>query len=179
MLKRFAMVVLLAASATGVGVAQTGDPGAQSRGRSGRPAGDGLPAAEVVRMLDGWAIMQAQESLALNDEQYAQFVTRLRRLQDVRRQNQRERTRLLQDLRRMAGPQAGTPDEGAIRERVKALRDLDDRAHAEARNAYDALDEVLDARQQARFRLFEEMIERRKLDLLVRARERAARGGGD
>ena len=41
------------------------------------------------------------------------------------------------------------------------------------RQAYDALDEVLDVRQQARFRIFEEKIERRKLDLLVRAQERA------
>ena len=51
----------------------------------------------------------------------------------------------------------------------------------------DAVDEVLDARQQALFRLFEERIERQKLDLLMRARDRAARpgapakpgGGGD
>ena len=35
------------------------------------------------------------------------------------------------------------------------------------RRAYDAVDEVLDARQQARFRIFEERIERRKLDLLI------------
>jgi hypothetical protein len=42
----------------------------------------------------------------------------------------------------------------------------------ELRQAYDQLDEVLDARQQARFRMFEEVIEQRKLDLLVRARER-------
>jgi len=41
------------------------------------------------------------------------------------------------------------------------------------RQAYDALDEVLDARQQARFRVFEDQIEQRKLDLLMRARERA------
>ena len=42
---------------------------------------------------------------------------------------------------------------------------------------YDALDEVLDARQQARFRIFEERLEARKLDLLMRARQGAARGG--
>jgi len=37
------------------------------------------------------------------------------------------------------------------------------------------VDEVLDQRQQARFRMFEESIERRKLDLLMRARDGAAR----
>ena len=54
-----------------------------------------------------------------------------------------------------------------------ALRDHDERAAVELRQAYDALDEVLDTRQQARFRMFEEQIEQRKLDLLVRAREQA------
>ena len=84
----------------------------------------------------------------------------------------------LQDLRKLSGPQAPTPvDENAVRDRLRALREHDDRAAAELRKAYDSLDEVLDVRQQARFRVFEETIERRKLDLIVRARERA-RGGG-
>jgi len=62
---------------------------------------------------------------------------------------------------------------------LRALRELDDRAALELRRAADGVDEVLDIRQQARFRMFEEQIERRKLDLLLRARQRAAgrRGG--
>ncbi|MEO7276356.1 MAG: hypothetical protein ABIX28_07080, partial [Vicinamibacterales bacterium] len=85
----------------------------------------------------------------------------------------------LQELRKLSGPQAPTPvDEGAVRDRLRTLREHDDRAAEELRKAYDSLDEVLDVRQQARFRIFEENIERRKLDLVVRARERAARGGG-
>ena len=39
------------------------------------------------------------------------------------------------------------------------------------RKAYDAIDEVLDVFQQARFRVFEEQIERRKLELIMRARQ--------
>ena len=68
-----------------------------------------------------------------------------------------------------------------MRERLRTLREHDDRAGEELRKAYDSLDEVLDVRQQARFRIFEETIERRKLDLVVRARERAAawRGRAD
>jgi hypothetical protein len=85
----------------------------------------------------------------------------------------------VQDLRKLAGPQAsGAFDENAVRERLKALRDDDDRAAAELRRAYDAVDEILDVRQQARFRIFEEMIERRKLDLLMRARQGSARRNG-
>jgi Spy/CpxP family protein refolding chaperone len=183
MLTRAIVMLVVLAGGASAGLAQTADPGAAARGRAARPAGEGLNPGEVVRLLDGWAVMEAQKTLELSDEQYGQFVTRLRRLQETRRQSQRERNRLLQELRRMVGPRATGPvDEAALRERLKALRDLDERAQADTRKAYEAVEDVLDPRQQARFRLFEEMIEVRKLDLLVRARERAARardGGGD
>jgi hypothetical protein len=127
-------------------------------------------------MLDAYAIVQAQDALTLDDAQYGEFVTRLRRLQEIRRRNQRERNLIIQELRRLSRAQAPGPgDQTTLRSRLQALRDHDDRGAAEMRKAYDALDEVLDVRQQARFRALEETIERRKLDLIVRARERAAR----
>jgi hypothetical protein len=132
-------------------------------------------------MLDAYALVQAQETLQLNDAQYAPFVARLKKLQETRRRNQRAHNQIVQELRKLAGPQAAPPfHEAAIRDRLKALRELDDRGAVELRRAYEGLDEVLDVRQQARFRMFEEMIERRKLDLLLRARQRAAgrRGTG-
>jgi hypothetical protein len=148
------------------------EPGA----RANRPALDAARPGELVNMLDTYAIVQAQDELELNDAVYGQFVTRLKRLQETRRRSQRERNLIIQELNKLAGRQAqGPPDEVTIRERLKALREHDERAAAEIRKAYDALDEILDARQQARFRVFEDIIERRKLDLLVRARERAAR----
>ena len=145
-----------------------------ARGRAGRAAGDGLSPVEVVNMLDAYAMLQAQNALQLSDEQYGRFVSRLKRLHQTRRQAQQERHRLIQQLRRQAGPQAGSTDENAIRTSLKALRELDERAAREERQAYDAVDELLDARQQARFRIFEETLERRKLDLLLRARQGAA-----
>ena len=58
----------------------------------------------------------------------------------------------------------------------------DERAAAELRRALDGVDEILTVRQQARFRLFEDQMERRKLDLLMRARQNvrnpARRGRG-
>ena len=95
--------------------------------------------------------------------------------QDVRRRNLQARHRIVQELRKLAGPQAAAADETRLREHLKALREHEERATAEVRKAYDALDEVLDARQQARFRLFEERLELRKMDLLMRARQGAAR----
>ena len=132
-------------------------------------------------MLDAWAVVQAQGALRLTDEQYGPFVTRLKKLQETRRRNQQARNRILQGLRQIAGVQLSPPyDEPAIRERLRILREHDDRAAAELRRAYDAVDEVIDVTQQARFRMFEETMERRKLDLLMRARQgaRARRGDG-
>ena len=159
--------------------AQEAPPSRAPRNRT-PDAGDdaaGVPTGELVKMLDAYAVLQAQNALSLTDAQYGQFVTRLRQLQETRRRNQRERNQIIQDLRKLSRPQAQA-DDAALRARLLALRDHDTRAAAEMRKAYDTLDEVLDLRQQARFRAFEETIERRKLDLVVRARERAARQRG-
>lgn len=148
---------------------------------------DGMSLPEVIRTLDGYAIVQAQDALQLSDPQYGNFVVRLRRLQEIRRTHQQARNRILAELRRLTGPPerrgAGEADaaprqvdEAAVREQLKALRAHDDQAAVALRKAYDDLDEVLDARQQARFRIFEEALERRKLDLIMRARQGAARG---
>ena len=67
-----------------------------------------------------------------------------------------------------------TIDENALQEKLRALQELDGRAAAELRRAYDTIDQVLDVRRQARFRVFEQQIERRKFDLLLRARGAAA-----
>ncbi|MGH9372147.1 MAG: hypothetical protein ACRD15_11510 [Vicinamibacterales bacterium] len=129
--------------------------------------------AELVTLLDAYAIVQAQKTLELNEEQYGRFVIRLKRLQDTRRRNTQARNRAMQELRRLSNDP--TTDEGTVRDRLKALRELEDQAALALRREYEALDEVLDPRQQVRFRVFEEQLERRKLDLLIRARERAGR----
>jgi hypothetical protein len=160
------------------GAARAQDPAPQSaprEERSGRAA-QGVRPAELAAMLDAWAIVQAQTALQLNDSQYGQFVTRLKRLQETRRRNGQLRSRLLQQIRALVAPGV-TPDEAAIREKLKALRDHDEQTAAALRRESEAVDEVLDARQQGLFRLFEERLERQKLDLLMRARARAARPG--
>jgi hypothetical protein len=138
---------------------------------------DELSVAELTAALDAYALVQAQQQLQIGDDKYSTFAARLKRLQDVRRRNQRMRFRLVQDLRRLAGARA-TPqgDDTAVRAALTALRDHDEKAAAELRQAYDALDQVLDVRQQARFRLFEEHIEQRKLELLVRAQRARQQG---
>jgi hypothetical protein len=162
-----ALTLLLSASAQ---AQEPTPPSGPPEGRGGRA--QGVRPAELAAMLDAWAIVQAQTALQLNDAQYGQFVTRLKRLQETRRRNGQMRNRLLQQVRALVAPGV-TPDDAAIREKLKALRDHDEQTAAALRRDGDAVDEVLDARQQALFRLLEERLERQKLDLLMRARERA------
>ena len=133
--------------------------------------------AELVAMLDAYTLVQAQNALQLSDAQYGPFVTRLKRLQENRRRNNQLRNRLLQDLRLMTAPNAAA-DENAMREKLRALREHNLQSAAALQRDTEAVDEVLDVRQQVRFRLLEERIERQKLDLLMRSRRGAAPPAG-
>lgn len=139
------------------------------------PSGDGdvpVPPAQVQQLFDAMVVMQSQEALALDEQQYAQFLSRLRVLQEARRRHQVQRNRLIGELRRLTDPRAArTGNDEPIKVRLEALQELESRSAAEIRRAYNAIDEVLDLRQQARFRVFEEQIERRKLELIGRARQ--------
>lgn len=120
-------------------------------------------------MFDAYALMQAQEQLQIGEGQFSQFLTRYKALQDVRRRTLQERARAIGELRRLLNqPQ---PDDSQIRDRLKALQDIDARGAADEKKGYDAIDQVLDLRQQAKFRIFEEVMERRKLELVGRARQ--------
>jgi hypothetical protein len=161
---------LLACAPEAFAQARSGAPG------RGRAAADDRPLGpmEVLDMLDAYALVQAQRALELNDSQYGEFVARLRRLQQVRRTSVQARNRLVNELRQLTRPDAPRFDETAVRDRLRQLREHDERAAADLKKAHETLDEILDVRQQARFRIFEENLERRKLELLMRARRGAA-----
>jgi hypothetical protein len=134
--------------------------------------GPDLSPAEIQRLFDGMMVVEAQDQLTLTDKQYPDFITRLRALQDTRRRNQQQRSRIMMELQRMTNPRnQDRIDEPAIRQRLIELQELESRMAAELRQAYQAIDAVLDVRQQARFRIFEEQIERRRFELLQRARQ--------
>lgn len=132
--------------------------------------GDMTP-GEIQKLFDAYLVMEAQQALELTDDQYPQFLTRLRALQETRRRTQQERFRLMGELQRLTAPRVKVVEEGALKERLSALQELESRTAAELRKAYTSVDEVLNLKQQARFRIFEEQIERRKLELLMRARQ--------
>lgn len=139
------------------------------RGRMGRQTS--LNVAEVERLFDGYVAMQAEDALRLSDAQFPQFLARLKGLQQTRRQHLAARRAIVADLDRAV--RSSPPAETAIGEGLKKLRDLDAKYVDDLRKAYEGIDQVLDVTQQARFRVFEETVERRKLDLMLRARRTA------
>jgi len=151
----------------------------EPRAGQGRVAqqADRLEIAELQRLFDAYTVMQAQEALQLDDVQFGQFLPKLKALQDTRRRNEQARVRLVGELARMTAPTATAGDEAVVRERLRALQELESRSAAELRRAYDTIDQQLDVRRQARFRVFEQNMERRKLQLMLRAR-RGAPGQG-
>ncbi len=143
------------------------------RGQNGPRNPDALPGiapAEIQRMLDGYELIQAQEMLQVGDEQFPRFLPRLRALQEARRRGQMQRARVMQELRGLTQSRP-TPDDARLKDSLRTLDDLDARSTLEIRQAREALDQVLDVYQQARFRLFEAMMEQRKVELLMRARQ--------
>jgi hypothetical protein len=177
----FAAGVLALAVAVPAVAGPRAQRGAQSLPPSAAPApvpqppnGDvPITAAQVQRWFEAFTALQAQDRLQLSDAQYGKFVTRLKALQETRRVHQQAHQRILNDLRKLTNPETGSNDEAAITERLKALRDEDDAAASDLRKAYGGVDETLDLRQQARFRIFEDNMEQQKLELLMRARQNA------
>jgi hypothetical protein len=144
------------------------DARAQARGGAA-PDEPTVTPFQLQRLFDSYALVQAQGFLRISDEQYAKLLPRFMALQDARRQALQQRMRVLNEVRRLlADPQT---DEGQLKDRLKQLQDIESRGEAEAHKAYEAIDSVLDVRRQAQFRVFEEQMERRKLELVTRARQ--------
>ena len=135
----------------------------------GQAANENVDPAELGRLFDAYTVMQAQEALGLDEAHFGPFVTRLRALQELRRRNLRERAAVMRDLRQLLQ----TPGNDAqLKERLDALVKLETTTRADQAKAMDAIDELLDVRQRARFRLLEQQLELRKLELVNRARQR-------
>lgn len=141
------------------------------RGRGANQPG-GIPMHQLQTMFDAFVLVEARKFLQLNDDQYQRFFTRMSRIQDLRRTHGQTRMRLLNELRRMYGPQ--NADEATLTAKVKEIEDLELKFMADMKAARAGIDEILTPRQRAGFRFFEEDMERQKIDFITRARQ----GGG-
>lgn len=150
-----------------------------ARGRLARRGGpargaDVMTVQQVEEYFDQVVLHQARANLALSEDQFLRFGAGLRRLQTLRRQLQRQRLALIRELNTLVS--ASSIDEPAVTAKMNELDGLNGQSAGALRAAYDDIDRVLTLRQRARFRIFEEMMERRKLDLVARARQQATRG---
>jgi hypothetical protein len=145
---------------------------------SGRALGQEEPApgaerparTEAFRMVDAYVMSNLQESLGLNDEQFARAFPLVKKLQTERREYYAERTRRLREMRRLLH-QGGAP-EAQVLELLRQLKALDAEGPAAARKNLEALDAVLTPVQQAKFRILELEVEQRMRELVRRARPR-------
>jgi hypothetical protein len=136
-------------------------------GAQGKDAG--TDPAELGRLFDAYTVMQAQEALGLDEARFGPFVTRLRALQQMRRRHVRERAVLMREMRQLL---QATGTDVQLKDKLDALVRLEATIRNDESKARDAVDEILDVRQQARFRLLEQQLELRKLELVNRARAR-------
>jgi hypothetical protein len=132
---------------------------------------DPLSPADVAKLFEAYAVVQAQEMLGLDEAQYGRFVPRYRALIEVRRRGLNARLRAVQELNRLTKTEVPVVDETRVRDLIAGLADSDARTAGEVQTALSAVDEVLTLRQRARFRVFEEQMERRKVELMIRARQ--------
>jgi hypothetical protein len=172
---RHVLLVLLALALGGAAVSAQGRQAAGRQAQTTTAAGGGqdpagITPAEVQQMFDSASLLQAQQRLSIRDDQFPQFLRRFKILQDTRRQGLNERMRRVNQLQRMLMPGVAL-DEAAVNDQLKALRDLDARLAADVARAYDSIDQVLDVRQRAQFRVFEEQMERQKIELVTRAKQ--------
>ncbi len=147
-------------------------PAAAQRGDSA-PAPRDLGPGEIQRLFDAYTAVQAQAALGLDDVEFGRFLPKLKALQDTRRRVEVERQRRTNELARMLGG-GQRVDDAQLREHLKTLADLDTKAHDDVQAAHAAVEQVLDVRRQARFRVFEMQMERRKFELVLRARRAEA-----
>src|SRR5215831_16447550 len=127
-----AVAIAICATVTGPLSAQDAQRG---RPAPGPPAAeDAVSPAEIQRLFDAYVMMQAQQALQLNDEQFPRFLARVKVLQEARRRGQTQRGRILQEIRKLLQ----TPgQDDALRTQVKALNEVDARMDTEVRQAID------------------------------------------
>jgi hypothetical protein len=187
---RGALRLLLAGTLLAAGsstlAAQTAPADQPSAAAPGRQARRGVPSAggalpggamtneEVYTLLDAFVMARAQAALQLNDAQFSTFFQRMMRLQKLQAAHRRQRLRLLNELRQLVGPRAPEGvDEATVATKTKELDDAEAQMGLDERKALADIDQVLQVRQRAHLRVFLEMMERQKLELLIKARQSA------
>ena len=122
-------------------------PPGQQEMRPGGGPGNG----EALQNLRMWKLMQA---LKLTDAQTPKVLPKIQKMEEARRQFQKERTEQLKALREAV--RQASPDEKTIRRSIEAVRKSRDKFHSEEARLFDDVAGDLTPRQLADLLLFEE-----------------------
>ena len=173
-----ATIIAAGAGLDAQGRTTQGRGAAQGRGTGGERAqlppggrGGGVSPREIQAQFDAYVVAQAEEALQVTEEQYPQFVRRVRALQNARRQARIERTRLIQRLNVTLRASQRGGDQPDLTAAIRAIDDHERATLGEVQKAYSALDEVLTPWQRARFRVLEDQLQQKQLDMMMRARQ--------
>lgn len=141
-------------------------------GRAGQPDPQ-LTVQEVERMWDQFVLTQARAALEIRDErQFRRFSVQLQNLQNLRRRLQRQRNAMQRDLGLLLD-QGEVLDSAAAEAGLAEFDEFSVRSAQQVRRALTAIDGVLSLRQRVRFRVFDNRMAQRKLELLAQARANA------
>ena len=114
---------------------------------------------EAFRMVDAYVVSNLQESLGLNDEQFAKAIPLVKKLQHDRRDYLMERGRMVREMRRLL--RQGGPVETQVLDLLKQVKTLDVEGPERTRRNLEALDGLLNPIQQAKYRVLEGEVEQR------------------
>ena len=163
MISRLLLTLVLTLGAGGARALAQEDPPAVAD----RPARD-----EAFKMVDAYVVSNLQESLGLDDGQFAKAIPLVKRLQGERRAYYFERTRTVREMRRLL--HQGGATEAQVLDLLGQLKALDADGPAQTRKNLDALDALLTPVQQAKYRVLEVEVEQRMRELMNRVRPRQA-----
>ena len=146
--------------------------------RSGRSGGRGgqAPAVNVTQaenqvqqVWNTFVLQHSRAALQVTDAQWPMFFAKLTDLQNLRDRRQAQRRRMINELNRLAPPaNEGTADDATLDGRVKQLQAFEAQAAEQELQIRADIDAMLTPFQRARFRVFEENMERQYLEMLAK-----------
>jgi Spy/CpxP family protein refolding chaperone len=139
---------------------------ATAQERQGRRVGR----EDLEGLMLGYVISKMQEALELTDEQFGQMVVAQKKITEHRRKYRTGRQQTLKQLRQaLKDPETEDPQITAM---LTQLEDSKSQFEAQQRADYQAIDEILNVRQRARYRLLEVDIQRRFQQMVREVQER-------
>ncbi len=123
---------------------------------------------EVEGMMDAYILSKLQDALELTDEQFGTMVVAQKKLQDTRRDYRQGRMTLLRRMRQTLRRDQAREEE--LTRQLDELDNLEIEFSQNQRARYAAIDDILEIRQRARYRILETEIQRRLTQLMRQVR---------